>query len=352
MNNTAESMPPIPGRRVREPGGRTGCLWGLTMGLVSPLASAFVTVILFVAVFAFIGMRKGGTNVGVDDVPSFSAVWSYGSGDVHVVRIPVRGVLISSEEDGGWFSEEGPVEKALRQIRAATKDPEIKALILEIDSPGGSITAADLLHRAIMDFKKEQDGRKVIALMGDLAASGGYYVAVAADYIIAHPTTLTGSIGVMISKLNIKDLGDEYGVRMETVKSGENKNILSPFEDLTEPQRAMLQEMVDEMYERFVELIVNGRPGLTVEQVKEIADGRVLSASRALDGRLIDEIGYWDDAIARLCGMLEVDNVKVFRYDDQFGLSSLFKSYARPGLNLRLGGRPVQSRLMYLWQVR
>jgi len=352
MNDSSESIPPIPRRRAREPGGRTGCLWGLTMGLVSPIASAFATVLLFVAVFAIIGARKGGTDAGVDDVPSLRAVWSYGSGDVSVVRIPVRGVLVSSEEDAGWFSEEGPVEKALRQIRAATKDPEIKGLILEIDSPGGSITASDLLHRAVMDFKAEQAGRQVIAIMGDLAASGGYYVAVAADYIIAHPTTLTGSIGVMISKLNIKGLGDEYGVRMETVKSGENKNLLSPFEDLTESQRAMLQEMVDEMYERFVELIVNGRPGLTVEEVKEIADGCVLSASKALDCRLIDEIGYWDDAVARLCGMLDVENVKVLRYDHELGLSSLLKSFARPGLDLRIDGHQVQSRLMYLWQVR
>ena len=288
---------------------------------------------------------------GVDESPDLREVWSCGEGTSKVARIPIRGVLI--EEGGrGLFDQPGPVEAALRQIRAATEDDAVEAIILEIDSPGGSVTASDLLYKALMDFRKSRDGRQVIALLGDVAASGGYYVAVASDYIIAHPTTLTGSLSVLISKLNVKQLGDRYGVKMDTIKSGKNKDLLSPFSELTEEQRALLQSLVDDMHERFVSLIANGRGKMTIEDIRRLADGRVFTGARAMELKLVDEVGYWDDAVERTCKLLGVDSVRVVRYSEPFSLYEVLAGAKAPSFSPRSVLDEVgRVRMLSLWML-
>ncbi len=348
QNNPIDMVtPPTAPSRSRHP---YGLGWYLFVSLLGPaIAGVAVLLVLLGALSIFSGSWRS-EEEGVDEAPDLEAVWSYGHGTQKVVRIPIKGVLMEGQSEG-LFAEPDVVANALREIQSATRDEEVKAIIVEIDSPGGGITASDLLREALMNFKDSQADRKVVALLGDLAASGGFYVATAADYIIAHPTTLTGSFGVLISKLNIKGLGDQYGVKMETVKSGANKDLLSPFEYLTEEQRALLQGVVDEMQNRFVALIVESRDKMTETEVRSIADGRVFSATKALEYKVIDEIGYWEDAVARTSEMLGVDDVKVLKYSPQFSLSSLLSAKAgSPQMSRAKLEELTGARLMYMWQ--
>jgi len=253
------------------------------------------------------------------------------------------------EVSGGLLGRPSdPIAEALTCIQDATVDEEVRAIILEIDSPGGEVTASDQIYRALMRFKEARKGRKVIALLGDVAASGGYYIAVAADYIVAHPTTLTGSIGVLISTLNVKELADKIGIRDVTVKSGENKDMLNPFREVREGELKLLQEAVDEMHGRFVSLVARGR-GLSEAEVREVADGRILTARQALDVKLVDQIGYWEDVMAKTAEILGVPAVKVFRYEFKLTwLERLLMSRSDLAFWKALL-EPQSPRLMYLW---
>ena len=284
---------------------------------------------------------------GVDEYPDLESVWSYGNGDTEVVRIAIRGPIIRSE--GGFFgSGYDPVEAVLRQIRLASSNPEIKALILEIDSPGGGITASDVIYNELQGFKSTDPDRKIVAIFGDVAASGGYYVAAAADYIVAHPTTITGSIGVLISTLNVRELANRHGIKDVTIKSGDNKDMLNPFGELSEQQHVILQDMISEMHDRFVGLVAEGRD-LPREAVEEVADGRILTVTQALESGLVDEVGYWENAVEAVVRLLDVPSVKILRYQETFSLTSLLMSARKANFSLDslLYSRP---RMMYLWR--
>jgi protease IV len=285
---------------------------------------------------------------GVDEFPAVREVWSYGGGDVKAVRIPVVGAIVR-EAPGGFFGPGlDPVESVLRMVRAATNDESVQAILLEIDSPGGGVTASDEIHRALLVFRASAPNRRVVALFGDIAASGGYYIATAADHIVAHPTTITGSIGVLISTINLKDFGEKTGIKGVTIKSGVHKDLLNPFEHLDAAQRAILQGVIDDMQDRFVGLVAEGR-NLAPEQVRELADGRIFSAREALDAQLIDEIGYWDDAVATACRLVGVESLKIFRYEEGGSIWSLLRATGnvRFSLSQLLHAPP---RALYLWQ--
>ena len=136
---------------------------------------------------------------------------------------------------------------ALRAIKRATHDPDVEGILLEVDSGGGGITASDILYESLQEFRDADTDRVVVAIFGDVAASGAYYISLAADHIIAHPTTITGSIGVLMQSINARQLGEKIGVHDVTIKSGKNKDILNPLQDLTEEQRALLQGIVDDL---------------------------------------------------------------------------------------------------------
>ncbi|MBN1669837.1 MAG: signal peptide peptidase SppA [Kiritimatiellae bacterium] len=338
--------PPRPGAAPQARKGRGGCFWFLLFSFV--LTLCVVGGVVLLVVLGVMSNREGLGDVAVDEEPRLDAVWSWGAGDTKVARIPLRGAIIRGEQ-GFAFASLDVVELALQRIRKATADKDVKAIILEVDSPGGGITASDVLHKALVDFKNSAEGRKVVALLEDVAASGGYYVAVAADYIVAHPTTLTGSIGVLISSLNFKELGEKLGVKDVTVKSGKNKDLLNPLQELTEEQRALLQGVIDDMHARFVRLVAENRKALTEEDVRRLADGQVFLATKALEQGLIDEVGYWEDAVRKTSELLGVDGVKVIKYEEQFGFGSLFRMRARLGLPSRSLLVAPRTRVMYLW---
>ncbi len=295
------------------------------------------------------GWKKGGHETGEDENPFMHEIWSMGSGNLKVVRIPVNGMITLGEES--WYS--GNANSVLRSIRRATHDEDVKGLLLEVNSGGGGITDSDIIYKALQEFKAHQKGRVIVTLMGDVAASGAYYIALASDKILAHPTSLTGSIGVIMQTYNVKELAEKLGVRDVTIKSGANKDMLNPFREVKPEQEELLQRVIAAMHERFITLVAENRK-LAKERVAELADGRIFVAQEALERSLIDGIGYQADAHRKLAELLEVDSVKVYRYDEQMTLMDIFMR--RPGIGFntwlqRALGEAMsgEGRLMYRW---
>ncbi|MDD4735204.1 MAG: signal peptide peptidase SppA [Kiritimatiellae bacterium] len=288
-----------------------------------------------------------GDDTAVDEFPVLDEVWSYGDGETRVARIAVNGVISRSAE-GGFFSPQiDMVEAVIQQIRAAQADETIEAIILEIDSPGGGIAPTDEIYQALMDFRASDPDRRILAFCRDMAASGGYYLAVAADWIVAEPTTMLGSISVIMQALNWKTLSDKIGITDVTITSGEHKDLLNPFQEVSPEEQAILQSMVDGLHAHFMDVVCRGRD-LSEAAVNPWADGRVFLPSVALDAKLIDEIGYWDEAMARCSELLGVDAVKVIRYE--YSASFLdFMSGVHLGINPRGLLREASPRFMYLW---
>jgi len=283
---------------------------------------------------------------GEDEFPEFEEIWSCGSGSNKVVRVPVTGMILLGGDES-LFASSGSAELALRAIRRATADDDVLALILEIDSGGGGITASDIIYKALLDFKQSRADRRIVALCGDTAASGAYYIALAADHIIAHPTTITGSIGVLVQSINVRELATKHGIKDMTIKSGANKDLLNPLTDFTAPQQAILQSVVDSMHDRFVNLVAANRD-LSEEQVRPLADGRIFTATEALKLGLVDETGYWEDALTRTAELLDVEHIIVYRYEDTFTFGSLFRAMKTVSPRALLG-LDESPRLLYRW---
>ena len=357
MDNGPQSRPASAQRvfRAREPGAPrprragNGCLLGLVVLQGFALFAAFCIILALIAAAFPFEHQTETSSMGADEYPALTEVWSCGSGDTKVVRIPLRGMILIEEDRGFFPSRAGSAAMALRAIRRATRDPEVRGIIMNVDSGGGGITASDILYQALQDFKATDRDRRVVTLMGDVAASGAYYVALASDRILAHPTTVTGSIGVLMQTLNIRELGDRIGIKDVTIKSGKNKDILNPLTDVTDEQRQMLQGLVNTMHDRFVSLVVQDR-NLPEATVRELADGQVFVAPRAQDTGLIDGIGYWDDAVATTAELLGVEDVKVYRYEQAFSFSSFFRSFADLRPTTRWIDELSEVRFLYLFR--
>jgi protease-4 len=195
------------------------------------------------------------------------------------------------------------------ELEKAAKDDRIKAVVLKINSPGGTVSAADVILHELKAFKATKGVPVVICLQG-LATSGGYYVAQAGDTIIAYPTCITGSIGVIAMKFNLRGLMDKVGVDDDIVKSGKWKDFWSPFRPATPQEKEMMQHVIDDFYRSFVDVVAQGRH-LSLKKTRQVADGRIFTASQALDLGLVDQLGYLDDALelARVKAGLEAPRV-------------------------------------------
>jgi protease-4 len=214
-----------------------------------------------------------------------------------ILLVEIDSTIKEDEEDSalGLPLREGSVARIREQLDLARKS-EVRALVLRIDSPGGTVTASDLLYREILRFKEERSVPVIAQFMG-IAASGGYYAAMAADRLIAQPTTITGSIGVIFSGLNLAGLFEKLGVEDQTLTAGDRKDSGSPFRPMRPEERAQLQTILDGLHARFLEVVAKGRPGLPPQRIAELADGRIYTAAQALENGLVDEIGYLPDAI-------------------------------------------------------
>ncbi len=209
-----------------------------------------------------------------------------------VALIHVDGTIMSGQSSA---FDTGVVTSGtiIDQIKQAKEDSNVKAIIVAVNSPGGGANASDLIYQTL-----KKCGKPVVVLMGDMAASGGYYLAMASDWIVANPNTLTGSIGVVSEFPNAAGLLEKVGVDFVVITSGPRKDFGSPYREMTETERAYWQGIVDESYQSFVEIVATGRHK-TVEEVKPLADGRVYTGRQALEAGLVDQLGYEDDAIAK-----------------------------------------------------
>ena len=285
-----------------------------------------------------------------DEFPTFTEKWSYGSGDVKTVRIVVEGPIFRESEESFFGLRYDKIEAILRQIRAAKNDAAMKAIILEVDSPGGDLTASDEIYKALQDFKEDAEDRKLVVFVRNMAASGGYYVSAPADWIIAEPTSIIGSIGVIMQTLNWKGLSEKIGLTDVTIKSGTNKDLLNPFRDVSSEQVAQLQEMIDAMYQQFFRVVQTNR-NIETKGLQAIADGRIFSADVALKHQLIDQVGYWEDAVAKTAELLGEKSIKIVRYERRPEFFEMLSQIRSPVSFSRFSlSEATTPRLLYLWR--
>jgi protease-4 len=229
-----------------------------------------------------------------------------------VVLIEVDGLI--ADASGGWLGGGlNPVAEFARELDRAADDDRVRAVVVRINSRGGTVTGSDMVHGELMRFRRET-GRPVVALLGEVAASGGYYLACGADEILAHPTTITGSIGVITQTVQMGEALDRLGITADAIVSGPNKAMASPFGRPDPQHRALLQAMVDDFYARFVEVVRAGRPGIEAERLPELADGRVFTGRQALEVGLVDGLGDAHEAFARARDLAGVDRARLVRY--------------------------------------
>lgn len=217
-----------------------------------------------------------------------------------ILMIPIEGV-ISDETKETFFggSVESLVSRVKEALKYAERDNNVKGILLKINSPGGTVTASDILYEEILKFKRKKNIPVVAGFM-DTAASGAYYISMASDSIGAHPTTVTGSIGVVLGGVNVKEGLDKIGVKDQSITSGNNKTIGSPLTEMGPEQRKILQSIVDGLFDRFFTIVKRGRPNASEARLKTICDGRIFTAEQAKNEGLIDFIGYFDDFILQV----------------------------------------------------
>ena len=238
-----------------------------------------------------------------------------GFGNDKILLLDVSGLIVESQPRGLLGLAMGSATTPSRvkeELDKAAQDKRIKAVVLKINSPGGTVSASDIIHHELLNYKKETGVPVVACLMG-LATSGGYYLAQAGDTIVAHPSGITGSIGVLAMKLNVKGLMDKVGVEGEMVKSGQWKDFWSPFRPASPEEKQMMQQVIESYYRGFVEVVALGRK-MDAKEVRRVADGRIYTAAQAKDLGLVDSLGYLDDAIKIAQKKAGLEDAKVVRY--------------------------------------
>ena len=228
--------------------------------------------------------------------------------------ISLRGIISTRPDDGMLRTMPSMIQEVVSQLRMAEKDEDIKCVLIKVDSPGGTATASDILYHEILAFKQRTQVKIVVCMM-DIAASGGYYVSLPADLIFAHPTTITGSVGVIFMRPNVTEFIDKIGVSMNVSKSGSNKDMGSPFRQATAEEEMILQDVTNGLADRFLNLVEKHRR-LGPDKLDNISTARVYLASEAQELGLIDRVGYLDEALTeakRLSGLPEKARVVVYR---------------------------------------
>jgi protease IV len=349
----------IPPRLV--PPRRTGRGWkvaALVLGIFLLISLVWNAQNMFDGVMteAFVPARKAGPILE-------EAIVEYNHSMNKIAVVPVEGIITSGGDGRGYSL----VEYIRDQLELAQKDDSVKAVILKVNSPGGEVLASDDIYRAIEDFQRVS-GKPVVASMASLAASGGYYVSAPCRWIVANELTMTGSIGVIMTTINVRGLLDKVGVRPEVFKSGKFKDMLSmtkPPEEVTKEERAMVQKMVDETYGKFKEIITDGRKAANDANAKrpetgrklsdswtEYADGRVLSGKEAYEIGMVDELGGWRTAVRRAEKLAKIDKANLVQYHQRMDFSSLFRLFGKSGetkIKLDVGIDTPQLKAGYLY---
>jgi protease-4 len=278
-----------------------------------------------------------------------------------VAVIDVDGLLHNSRSEGFLAGRQNPVSLFVEKIDKAEGDEAVKAIVLRINSPGGGVTAADIMYQRLQAFR-EKKRVPVVAIIEDVGASGGYYLACGADAILAHPTSVTGSIGVIVQTVSFAGSMKMLGIEAKALTSGPRKDMASPLKPLDKEDLAILQQVVDQFYERFVSVVATGRQragkaDVTVEKVRALADGRIYTADQAKANGLIDGIGYLSDAVAMAKEKAKVKRARTVMYHRPLGHRTnvysmeMAEPAARSTVNISVPD-PLEAavpRFLYLW---
>jgi protease-4 len=308
--------------------------------------------IIFLGIIVVLFAGAGGctflkVNIGEEVQPLTEKVVS-GEGKDKVLLLDISGVIMSGEP-GPSFAERkkpGLIARVREALERARKDKRVKAVVLRINSPGGGVTASDILYHELKQFKQET-GVKIVAHIMDVGASGAYYAALAADTITAQPTSVTGSIGVIMYRVDVTGLMQKIGVQTVEIASAEKKGIGSPFKTLSADERKIFQDFIDSLYGRFTGLVAEERK-MTADNVRKMADGRIFTSAEAKAGGLIDSVGYLEDAIElakKQANLSQAEVVTYFRPGE-------YKAniYSLSLINLDLGDlADPGAKFLYLW---
>jgi protease IV len=245
-----------------------------------------------------------------------------------IALIDLTGVISYEGDDAS--NPEGMVGDIKDQVDRAVRDKHVKAILLRIDSPGGEVVASDAIYRALADVRDDTNRViKIVACIETVGASGAYYAAMGADYIVANELSITGSIGVIMETFNFRRLMDKIGVEAYTFKSGEMKDILNPTREPTEAEKKLVQDLIMEVYDKFVGIVSDNRD-IDLEKLKDgIADGRIFSGKQAKEAGLIDEVGYFEDAIDAAKDLAKIKEAKVVEYTKPFSFRQLLRMFGK-----------------------
>lgn len=329
-NNTLLPQPPRPPQERN-----TGNFFSGAVHVVKGIASVFSSVVKIL--FAIVGILFlisiiSELSSSSEQSPATYREVLYGTGPETIAIVDLNGMILDAVPQGPFDvvteSQLITPRRVLKLLESIKTDPAIKAVVLRINSPGGSVTASDEIYQTIVRFREETD-IPVIVSHGDIAASGGYYISLAGDRIVSDSTTLTGSIGVIASMLNFQELANEYGVKEIAVTSGDNKNFFSPYQEMDEEELSILQSVIDEAYAQFLARIRESR-SINESTLIELADGRPLTGLQAHEAQLVDDVGNLYDAVEMARTEVGYPDAQVVEYSDQGIFESIFGAVGKP----------------------
>jgi protease-4 len=317
---------------------KKGAGWKILLGIILAL-SVIANVVLFltvVGVIALFSVAQRGVYA--------EQVLQQGPRSTKIAVISLQGII------------DGEQAKDLSdQLKMAETDKRVKGVIIRVNSPGGTISGSDQIHNAIRKFRDEA-GKPTVAFMEGMAASGGYYTSVACEQIVAEPTTITGSIGVMFGHFVLEQLLEEkLGIEPVIITSGRKKGWPSMFQAFTDEQRQYVQEkLIAPAYKRFVQIVDEGRPSLTLAEVEGLADGGIYGAQDALEEKLIDKIGYFDEAVELVKSLAGIEKAQVVQYRKPFSFARFLSYQSRSSFKLDRTTLYELSmpQVLYLWSIQ
>ena len=297
--------------------------WPWVLGAIVLLLLLTIGAIVLVVLLAL------GSTSGAAQPTRWEEDYISGSGSNKIAVLPVSGTISEDESSNPISTQTSSTPGVLlSQLEQASRDNKVKAVILEVDSPGGSVVASDEMHGDILDFK-HKTGKPVIVSMQDTAASGAYYISTAADKIVANRSTFTGSIGVIMELLNFSKAANKYGVTQVDITSGKFKDMGSPWKKISPQDRKVFQNLVNNSYDQFVSVVSKGR-SMPQSKVRKIADGRVYSGLQAKKLGLVDQLGNLDTAVSDARSMAKIKKATVVRYTQPPGLLSSLTARLAP----------------------
>ena len=244
-----------------------------------------------------------------------------GTGTEKIAVLNLEGVIQNASGNALLQANGYNHKRFLEMLEEAGEDRGVNGIILRVDTPGGGVVESAEIHDKIVEIQ-EKYKKPVYISMGNTAASGGYYISAPADKIVAHPATLTGSIGVIMESINYAELADKLGIDFNTIKSGEFKDIMSASREMTKDERQILQTMIDELYDEFVQVIVDGRE-MSESEVRKLGDGRVYTGSQAKQNGLVDDLGSMNDTIVMMKEDYDLKHAKVVEYGNKPAITEL-----------------------------